>query len=157
AAGARVVVIDCRCPPGDVRLEGAELVVGDCRRREVLEQAGLSKALGVLILVSDELISLQTALMVRHVNPTVRVVVRMFNQNLITRLGAAGSNVHTLSVSGLAAPLLALVARTGEALGTFRLEDGAAGQIAEFAVPPQSALSRLRLSDLAASHGVAVV
>ena len=61
AAGARVVVIDTHCAPGDARLGEAELVVGDCRRREVLEQAGLSRARGVLILPSDELVSLQTA------------------------------------------------------------------------------------------------
>ncbi len=118
-AGARVVVIDSHCTAGDERLAGASLIRGDCRRKEILEQAELEKARGVLILPSDELVSLQTALLVRHLHPTVRVVVRMFNQNLITRLGSAVANIHTLSVSGLAAPLLAMVARTGEALAPF--------------------------------------
>jgi Trk K+ transport system NAD-binding subunit len=157
AAGARVVVIDNRCAPGDTRLGEAELVPGDCRRQEVLEQAGLSRARGVLILPSDELISLQTALMVRHLHPTVRVVVRMFNQNLITRLGAAVANIHTLSVSALAAPLLALVARTGEALSTFRLEDGSRRQIAEFTVAPQSSLLHKRLGEELRAHKAAAV
>jgi Trk K+ transport system NAD-binding subunit len=157
ATGARVVVIDTRCCAGDARLGGAELVSGDCRHREILEQAGLSTARGILILPSDELVSLQTALMVRHLHPTIRVVVRMFNQNLISRLGSAVANIHTLSVSGLAAPLLALVARTGEALSTFTLEDGSARQIAEFTIAPQSTLLGRRLGEETRHHQAAVI
>src|SRR5207244_1734590 len=79
---------------------------------------------GFLILTSDDLVNISTGLMVRHLNHGVRIVMRMFNQNLITRLGKAVHNVYGLSTSALAAPLIALIARTGEALGTFRLEDG---------------------------------
>ena len=157
ATGARVVVVDTRSTPGDVRLGGARLVSGDCRRPEILEQAGLAQARGVLILPSDELISLQTALMVRSLNPAVRIVVRMFNQNLIGRLGGAAANIHTLSVSGMVAPLLALIARTGEALGTFRLEDRTRYQIAEFSVAPQSPLVGKRLADVVLEHQAVAV
>ncbi len=157
SAGVPVVVIDTRCSAGDARLSGAELVVGDCRRKEVLEEAGLARARGILVLPSDELISLQTALMVRHLNPAVRVVVRLFNHNLIKRLGAAVDNIHTLSVSSLAAPLLALVARTGEALGTFCLEDGSTSEIAEFTLAPQSSLVMRRLGEEARKHQAAVI
>ena len=95
--------------------------------------------------------------MVRHLHPSIRVVVRMFNQNLISRLGSAVANIHTLSVSGLAAPLLALVASTGEALSTFRLEDGSPRQIAELTVTAHSTLVQARLGDAAGHHGAAVV
>src|SRR5207253_1301636 len=73
------------------------------------------------------------------------------------RLGSAVANIQTLSVSGLAAPLLALVARTGEALSTFRLEDGSTRQIAEFTVAPQSSLVNRRIGDEARHHQAAVV
>jgi Trk K+ transport system NAD-binding subunit len=157
AAGARVVVIDNRCQAddprlGDPRSGGATLVQGDCRRREILEEAGLAAARGVLILPSDEHVSLETTLMVRHLNPTVRVVVRMFNQNLISRLGSAVANVQALSASGLAAPLLALIARTGDALAAFRLEDGSPLHIAGVTVAPQSPLAGQRLGELAQTH-----
>ena len=82
AAGAQVVVIDSRCSPDDARLDGVELVTGDCRRKEILVQARLARACGVLILPSDELVSLQTALMVRHLHPTVRVVLVLPNVRL---------------------------------------------------------------------------
>ena len=74
--------------------------------------------------------NVSTALLVRRLNPDCRVVVRMFNQNLIPRLGSAVRNTTALSVSALTAPLLALTALTGDALGAFKL-DGGPQQIAE--------------------------
>jgi Trk K+ transport system NAD-binding subunit len=134
AAGTPVVVIDNRCGPDDPRLGGTALVQGDCRRPEVLEQAGIAKARGVLVLTSEDLISISTALTVRQLNPNVRVVMRMFNQNLMKRLGTAVENVQGLSVSALGAPVLALIAQTGQALGTFTTEDGSRRQVAEVVV-----------------------
>src|SRR5262249_59244492 len=129
AAGASVVVIDNTCRPDDARLAGTPLVCGDGRRPEVLEQAGLARAKGVLVVTSEDLVSISTALTIRSLNPTVRVVMRMFNQTLMTRLGTAVHNVFALSLSALSAPVLALIAQTGEALGTFRLEDGRRFQV----------------------------
>jgi Trk K+ transport system NAD-binding subunit len=80
--------------------------------------------------------------LVRTLNPDVRIVLRMFNQNLIGRLGHALPNVFALSTSLLTAPILAMTALTGQALGTFRLEGVAEGrrQVAELTVGPGSSL-----------------
>src|SRR5437870_538467 len=88
-AGLPVVVIDTRCDPKDPRLGNARLVKGDCRQQEVLEEAGLGKARGILLLINDDLITISAALLIRHINPTIRVVMRLYNQNLIARLGKA--------------------------------------------------------------------
>src|SRR5438094_668181 len=48
----------------------------------------------------------------------------MFNQNLLARFGAVVRNTVALSVSALTAPLLALTAATGEALGALTLGVG---------------------------------
>jgi Trk K+ transport system NAD-binding subunit len=157
ATGTPVLAVDTRCAPGDARLQGVPLIQGDCRQAEVLEKAGVSHARGVLILTSDDLVSISTALQVRRLHPDVRVVVRMFNQGLITRLGKAVHNVFALSTSALTAPLLALIARSGEALGTFRLEDGAAQQIIEVTARAGSPLVGQSLADLAARRGVQVL
>src|SRR5207302_4540464 len=58
ATGFSVVAIDTDCAPGDPRLEGAQLVRGDCRQREVLEQAGVGRCQGVFILTSDDLVNI---------------------------------------------------------------------------------------------------
>jgi len=157
AADLPIVVVDTVGSPDDPRLAGVRLIVGDCRKREVLEQAGLTHARGVLILTSDDLVNISTALMVRHMHPDVRVVVRMFNQNLLAGLGKAVHNVYALSISALTAPLLALTALTGEALGSFG-QDDTLRQVAELAIDEASPLagdtigeatSRRRLQPLA--------
>jgi Trk K+ transport system NAD-binding subunit len=157
ASGAPVVVVDTRCAPDDPRLHGVTLIQGDCRQQDVLERAGVARARGVLILTSDDLVSISTALMVRHLNHSVRVVVRMFNQGLIARLGTAVQNVAALSASALTAPLLALIARTGHALGTFRLETGETREVVELTARPGSALVGKSLAELTARREAQVL
>ncbi|MFL5329931.1 MAG: potassium channel family protein [Gemmataceae bacterium] len=99
--------------PGKIRF-----FVGDCRERSVLQDAGVENARGVIICTSDDLINLACVLAIRGLAPQIRVVVRSFNPDLIPRLGRAVGNVTALSVSALAAPLLALIAQSGSALGT---------------------------------------
>ncbi len=140
AAGLPAVVIDTVAIPNDPRLAGVRLVQGDCRRREVLEQAGVGEARGVLILTNDDQLNLSTALTVRTISPDVRIVLRMFNNNLLGRMGQTVRNVFALSTSMLTAPLLATAALTGQALGTFRIDDSAGGlrQLVEVTVSPTS-------------------
>src|SRR5207247_10163311 len=97
-------------------------VKGDCRQREVLAKAGVTHARGVLIVTSDDLVNITTALTVRQLSADVRIVVRMVNERLIERLGKTVPNVYALSTANLPGPGLALTALTGQALGSFRLE-----------------------------------
>ncbi|HLJ91808.1 MAG TPA: NAD-binding protein [Gemmataceae bacterium] len=139
-AGLPVVVVDTRCDPRDPRLGKTILVKGDCRKKNVLLEAGVAQARGVLIMTNDDLVNISTALMVRHLNADVRVVMRLFTQNLIARLGHAVKNVYALSTATLTAPLFALSALTGHALGTLRLEGVKDGlrQVAEWMITANS-------------------
>jgi Trk K+ transport system NAD-binding subunit len=150
-ANLPVVVVDTACRPDDPRLQGVRVVSGDCRRREVLEAAGVASARGVLLITGDDLINVAAALMVRALTPDVRVVLRMFNQNLLARLGKAVHNVYALSTSLLTAPILAMTAVTGQGLGTFRLEGQADGlrQVAEITVANDSELRGQVIMDVA--------
>ncbi|MBY0527526.1 MAG: NAD-binding protein [Gemmataceae bacterium] len=150
-AGLPVVVIDTRCKPDDPRLAGARLIQGDCRQRDNLEKAGLAQARGILIVTNDDLVNVSTVLMVRHMHPDIRIVVRMFNQNVMPRLGKAVVNVFALSISGLTAPLLALTALTGEALGSFG-QDADLRQIAELKIDTASPLRNSTVAEAAERH-----
>ncbi len=155
--GAAVVAVDNRISPDDPRLAGVPLIVGDCRQAEVLQHAGLAEARGVVIATSDDLVSLSTALLVRHLHPTIRVVVRLFNQPLLARLGPAVGNMHALSTSALVAPLLGLIARTGETSAVVDVGAGRRQQLAQMTVGPQSPLLGRRLDDLGRGQTVALV
>jgi Trk K+ transport system NAD-binding subunit len=115
--GLGITSIDTRCSPKDRRLAGTRLVQGDCRRHEVLELAGVADVQGVLILTNDDLVNISAAIEVRRQNPGCRIVLRLFNENLIGRLGKTLNNVFALSTSNLSAPLFALSAVPGQALG----------------------------------------
>lgn len=122
AANLPVVVVDNRCQADDPRLQGMRLVFGDCRQRSVLEAADVAHARGVLILTNDDLVNISTTLMVRAINAEVRVVLRMFNKNLLERLDKTLRNVFALSTSLLTAPILAMTAVAGQGLAAFKLD-----------------------------------
>lgn len=155
AAGLPVAAIDLHARPEDPRLTGVRFIQGDCRRQELFEQIGLANARGVLILTSDDLVNISTALMIRHLHPEVRIVVRLFNQNLIARLGQAVHNVYAMSVSALTAPVLALTALSGEALGSFHLDDGPR-LLAEVDVA-RAGLAGQSISQVTSQHELAVL
>ena len=157
STGAAVVAVDNRCALDDPRLGNATLIPGDCRQADVLRRAGLEHARGVLILASDDLVSLSTALLVRQLHPTIRVVVRLFNQTLIARLGSAMGNMQALSTSALAAPLLALIARTGATSGNVPLGKERRRRLATLVVAAGSPLAGQRVDDLARQHDLALI
>jgi Trk K+ transport system NAD-binding subunit len=148
AAGLPAVVVDLKAAPGDPRLAGAAVVNGDCHEPDVLERAGIKDARAVVIVTSDDLVNISTALLARKLNPAARVVVRMFNQNLITRFAGAVKNTVALSVSALIAPVIALTAVTGDAIGAFKLDTGPR-QVSELLVAEGSGLAGKCVADLA--------
>ena len=123
AAQLSVVVIDTKLDPTALPA-GVRAVQGDCRQPAVLQDAGITTAGGVIVCTSDDLTNITAALAARRLNAGVRIVVRLFNQNLLPRLGKAVHNAFALSVSALSAPLIAMTALTGDVLGTFELPDG---------------------------------
>jgi Trk K+ transport system NAD-binding subunit len=159
AANLPVVIIDTLCPPDDPHLRGARLIVGDCSRSDLLELAGVAEARGVLILTNNDLLNISTALAVRGLNSEVQIVLRMFNHNLVGRLGRAVNNVFALSTSLLTAPILATTALTGPVLGTYRLNDSPQGlrQLIELPVGPTSPLCDQDVASICARRDVAVV
>ena len=154
--GIPVAIIDMNVNPEDPRLAGVTLVRGDCRNLQHLEAVGVATARGVIIATSDDLVNVSTALLVRRLNADGRIVVRMFNQNLIPRFGAAMRNMTALSVSALTAPLLALSALTGDSLGVFKLESGPQ-QVAEVPIIEGSEFIGRRLTDVAAQYKLLIL
>ncbi len=157
AAGLPVVVIDNRCRPDDRRLHGARLVVGDCRDPETLQDAQVAGASGVLVMTNDDLVNISTTLQIRALDPEVRIIVRLFDENLLPRLGQSVHNVFALSVAMLTAPVLALTAMTGAAIGAFHTCDGPDGArlVAEAVVTPQDHLHGRSIAEALEERGAA--
>lgn len=152
AAKLTAVVVNAQFDAGELP-PGVRGLAGDCRNPDLLREAGVERARGVIVCTSDDLVNISTALTARRLNPTTRIVVRTFNQNLVPRLGKAVVNTFALSVSALGAPILALTALAGEMLGAVQLPDGPR-QIAALPVEDDGPLVGRRISDVAERHGL---
>jgi Trk K+ transport system NAD-binding subunit len=83
---------------------GVAVIVGDATVPEVLRQARAGQARAVVAATSNELINLEVALLVRELNPTQRVVLRLTDPQLARTLREAANVRLGLSLPALAAP-----------------------------------------------------
>ena len=122
----RVVAID-RARPLAWDVPHAErvlerLVLGDCRQGNILQEAGVADCRAVLIVTSQERVNAETALAVRSLNETARLVVRSGQTNLNQVLGQHLGNFVAFEHAQLSADAFALAALGTGTLGLFRLE-----------------------------------
>ncbi len=59
-----------------------DLVLGDCRRTSVLEQAQVNRCRAVLLTIPDEQVNVTTALAIRRLNPKTRLVIRSAQKDI---------------------------------------------------------------------------
>jgi Trk K+ transport system NAD-binding subunit len=99
-----------------------ELIIGDCRQKSVLEQAGIDRCRAVLLVTSDERVNATTALIVRQLNPRTRLVVRSAKDNLNELLSDRLGNFIAYEPSQLPAAAFALAALGTDTLSFFSLD-----------------------------------
>ncbi len=124
--GYAVVVIE-RDPENrfleDVRRDGSPLLVGDGRQEALLAEANVAAARSVVIATDDDLANLEIALDARCVNPKVRVVLRMFDQNMADKI-ADGFDIRlSMSTTALSAPTFASCAIAPATVNSFIVGD----------------------------------
>lgn len=120
--GEPVAVID-RNPENQfleqLRRDGTPFIIGDARRDELLEQLNIRAARSIIPATNDDLANLEIALDARRFNPAIRVVLRMFDQNLANKV-RDGFNIQTaMSQAALSAPRFATAALERNIAGSF--------------------------------------
>jgi voltage-gated potassium channel Kch len=98
------------------------IVVGDCRRDGVLDQAGIRHCRAILIVTSDENVNLETAIAAHRLNPNVRLVARSSKQNLNLLLKQKLDDYIGLDPIELPATTFMLAALGEQTLGFFTIE-----------------------------------
>ena len=107
ALGERVVVLSHDIKPRfRTRLEQMDIRVleGDARDVADLHAAGLDTAAALAIVEEDDVANLHSALAARSAREDLRLVVRIFNQDLGSRLESLFPDARILSASAIAAP-----------------------------------------------------
>jgi Trk K+ transport system NAD-binding subunit len=100
------------------RQRGIALVVSDARDPELLRTLHVERARGLLAGSDDDAANLTTALNARALRPDMRIVVRLFDPDLATRLESSIGGFESRSVYALAAPAFAAAAVGREVLAT---------------------------------------
>jgi voltage-gated potassium channel len=106
-----------------VRGWGVPIIEGDIRQREVLRKAGVARARAVVVCTNSDLANLDAAMHCRELNPSVRLVLRLFDPELAHRVKDVFSIDEAFSASALAAPIFAGAALEVEVGQTFAIDN----------------------------------
>ncbi len=99
-----------------------DLVVGDCRQTNILEQVKIHECRSVLLVTNDERGNMEAAFAARLLNPHIRLILRSDKQNLNQLLSENLGNFVAFEPSQLSAAAFALAALGDQTLGYFNLE-----------------------------------
>lgn len=83
------------------------VVAGDARENATLRQAGLVRARALVAVIDDDLTNIEIALTARAARPGIRVILRVFGEELDRNLERGLGPNSAFSASGLAAPTYA--------------------------------------------------
>ncbi|MEU0092000.1 NAD-binding protein [Kribbella sp. NPDC006257] len=83
------------------------VVIGDSSNEETLRSAGVERAQSVLAITNGDITNLESAMVVRQLNPDARITMRMFDHDLAQRVERQLGLGHSRSVSMLVAPAIA--------------------------------------------------
>lgn len=139
-----------------VRRDGVPLFIGDARREAILEDAAIRKARSIVLAADDDLANLETALDARKINPKIRVVMRMFDQNMADKI-RDGFNIHiAMSQSALSAPAFATAAAHGMIVNSFVVGNELV-VVQRWAVEPSGPLAERSVGEIVEQHRVVVI
>lgn len=106
----------------EVQKLGAKVIIGDARDSEVLVSAKIKSATSVISVTESDLTNIEISLDAQTLNPSIRVVARLFDQTLAKRLEKSVGFHRALAMSVLAAPTFAAAAMGSSIIGTFDTE-----------------------------------
>src|SRR6202020_966136 len=98
---------------------GMPVVIGDAPSERTLRRAGLDGAIALVSATSSDIVNLETALQARALRgDDLRIVLRLFDDDLAQRVTETLGNVVSRSVSYLAGPALAVAMLEHQVLRT---------------------------------------
>jgi len=140
----------------DVRRDGSPLFVGDARRETLLDDANITQARCIIMASDSDLANLEIALDARRVAPNIRVVLRLFDQNLANKI-RDGLDIHlAMSQSALSAPAFTVAALDPSIVNSF-VHDGCLVVARRVDVSETLELCHKTIAEVMQSHHVGVL
>jgi Trk K+ transport system NAD-binding subunit len=139
-----------------VRERDVPVLLGDARQRELLRKAGVERASSVVCCTQDELANLDIALDAREMHPDIKVVLRMFDETLASKV-EKGFGIHTaFSMSALSAPAFAAAATRAHIDYSFYV-GGTLLHVSQIEVDANSPLQGLNLAQAEQQFNMTVI
>ena len=101
-----------------VREQHIDFIVGDESRESTLRRANVAHAAAMVVMTSDDVVNLEFALQGQQLQPTLRVVLRLFDGDFAERVNEVFNVTISRSVSYLAASSFAAAMVGREVIGT---------------------------------------
>ena len=136
------------------RVMGIPILVRDMKDDEALREAGVEHARAIVVATNDDMANLEVALDARRMNPGIRILMRLFDQQIAAKISQPLSVDVAFSSSALAAPIVAAMTVGARVLASFGVA-GVPHVTAE--VTAAGKLAGRALSDLENRHGVRVL
>jgi Trk K+ transport system NAD-binding subunit len=137
------------------RKGGIPVIHDDAQRDEALEGAGVAKARAVVVCTQNDSLNLHVALRARKINPTIKVVVRIFDDELASAIEEQ-FGYQALSATGMAAPMFAAAASGMDMTRPVTVE-GQALSLASLEIRSGSALLGRSIDEIEQLYDVSVV
>jgi Trk K+ transport system NAD-binding subunit len=132
------------------------VIIGNARLRDTLDKAGIARAVSIVCCTQDDLANLDIALDAREANPDIKVVLRMFDDNLASKV-EKGFGIRTaFSTSGLAAPAFAAAATRAHIDYSFFV-GGTLLHVSQVSVDARSPLVGLTMEDAERKYNMTIV
>jgi len=157
--GEHVAVLEKnpQCPNlAYARRHGVPVHIGHSREEGVFEDLNIARAKSIILATDDDLANLEMALDARRHNPGIRVVLRVFDQELAAKLRDSFDIRLAFSTSELAAPLLATSSSDRSIVNSFYVGEQLLA-VAEFVVRADSELIGMAIRDLGRERHVFIL
>ena len=140
----------------EVRQLNVPVLIGDARKRDTLEKAQVQNASAIVVCTQVDLTNLDIALDARELNPSIKVVMRMFDGQLAARV-RRGFGIRTaFSTSALAAPVFAAAATRAQIEQSFYVDD-VLMNVARTEVQQGSALEEITIAQAEKDFDLSIV
>jgi Trk K+ transport system NAD-binding subunit len=139
----------------EIRGMGVPVIIGNARSYKVLEQAATAQARAIIVVTDDDLANLDAALTARELNPSIGVVLRLFDDTLATKF-ASRFQMPAISVSEVSASAFIAAATGHKVYQSFNL-DGQHLHVTDLTISPNGALAGRTVGQVQAEYSVNIV
>lgn len=131
------------------------VISGDASREATLIEAGVKKAKSIILCVQDDALNLKAALKSRSLNPNIKVIIRIFDDEFADELQAQ-FGFNALSGTAIAAPAFAASAAGADITNPINVE-GESLSLARLTIASKSELDGKTIGHVEDNYGVSIV